>query len=278
MRSSVSRSERLSARVVRTKCQKSAATPRTGVAARLVSSLSMRNGERALRPRSEISSAIEAGVGSKTNYTLLARRIAARGEARRFWRLSPVVSPALCRERPRASECQSGCAHHGPQRQHVPKRQRRNRRRDEAIADGKQGDGGGKRQREQRGAGEARRADDPRRSRLDGKQDVTHQREPRKQYPGRDPWNCGADVKWRQEQDETRRDTQYHQNNPGEADHSNLLAAHRCSRRAWFGVDSRVNAGVNAAISWTGTIARVPSAACRRNRLCSRLQQYVPGP
>ena len=37
----------------------------------------MRNGERALRPRSEKSSAIEAGVGVKTNYTLLPRRIAA---------------------------------------------------------------------------------------------------------------------------------------------------------------------------------------------------------
>src|ERR1700687_2826964 len=163
MRSSVSRSGTLSARLVSTKCEKSAARPLTRVVTRLVCSLSMRNGERALRPRSEISSAIEAGVGSKTNYTLLPRRIAARGEARRFWRRSPVVSPALCRERPRASECQSGCAHHGPPRRHVQKSQLRNSRGDGAIDNGKQGEAAGKRKREQRGAGEARRADDPRR-------------------------------------------------------------------------------------------------------------------
>src|SRR6266487_4988439 len=252
MRASVSRSGTLSARLVWTKCQKSAARPLTRVVARLVSSLSMRNGERALRPRSEISSAIEAGMGAKTNYTLpRVGRTLRHGKARRLF--APVVAPSLRHGLPRASERESRCAHDRSQRQHVPKRKRCHRGSDEAIADGKQGDGGDQRQREQRRTCDARRADDPRRSRLDRKQDVTHQRESRKQYPGRDARDCRAYVERRQKEDEPRRDTQHHEDNPGKADHSYLLAAQRCDRRR-SGIGSRANAGVNAAISWTGTI------------------------
>src|SRR5213076_3588285 len=52
------------------KCQKSATTPEMRVADRFDSSLAMRNGDRALRPRSERSSAIDATVDVNRNYTL----------------------------------------------------------------------------------------------------------------------------------------------------------------------------------------------------------------
>src|SRR5271157_5473779 len=75
MRSSVARSDALSSRAVWTKCQKSAVSPETGVPARVDSSLAMRNGDRALRPRSDRSSAIDATVDVKRDYTPHASRL-----------------------------------------------------------------------------------------------------------------------------------------------------------------------------------------------------------
>ena len=76
-----------------------------------------------------------------------------------------------------------------------------------------------------------------------------------------------------QQQYEPGCNTQYHQNNSGEADHSSLLALRRCGRRTRSSIDSRDDGAINAAIFSTGTTARAPSAACRRNRPSSRPRQ-----
>jgi len=70
MRSRVALSDGARLRSAWTKCQKSAASPEMRVPARFDSSLATRNGDRALRPRSERSSAIDATVDVKQNYTL----------------------------------------------------------------------------------------------------------------------------------------------------------------------------------------------------------------
>src|SRR5258708_5611616 len=70
MRSRVARSGGARLRSAWTKCQKSAVRPEMRVPARFDSSLATRNGDKALRPRSERSSTIDVTVDVKRDYTL----------------------------------------------------------------------------------------------------------------------------------------------------------------------------------------------------------------
>src|SRR6266567_467978 len=96
MRSRITRSGDVNGRLAKMKCQNSAAMPLIRLPSRFVSSLVTRNGERALRPRSEINSAIYRS-GVKWNYTPLPRR---RRESFAAGSLAVRVGPNLFGRRP----------------------------------------------------------------------------------------------------------------------------------------------------------------------------------
>src|SRR5438445_8267539 len=116
------------------KCQKSATTPEMRVPARFDSSLAMRNGDRALRPRSERSSAIDATVDVKRDYTLHASIVRTRPHANPRGDTAKKPKSSLDRLRSRASNSEPGRTERQSQAQHVPQYDRTSRGRDQRIA------------------------------------------------------------------------------------------------------------------------------------------------
>src|SRR6266481_2793788 len=108
MRSRVARSGGARLRSAWTKCQKSAARPEMRVPARFDSSLATRNGDRALRPRSERSSTIDVTVDVKRDYTLR----------------SSEDELGLCGIAAGVADGEAGSAEHEPEAHDVPEAER----------------------------------------------------------------------------------------------------------------------------------------------------------
>src|SRR5438552_5711147 len=163
--------------------------PETRVPARFDSSLAMRNGDRALRPRSERSSAIDATVDVKRDYTLHASTFRTRPHANpRGTAKKPKSS--LDRLRSRASNSEPGRTERQSQAQHVPQYDRISRGLDQRIAQREQRHAGAERQQHQTRARDARHERGHADARGHREQDVADDREAREQDPRRDAGGC----------------------------------------------------------------------------------------